>query len=103
MSFFESGDQRICGRRGCGRCSSLGRGSVSPYDQYCAPSVVNCVESPPPRGRTYTLYLETKASSFLSGESTYGVSLGSVSWTAQRYDPISHKNRFLFAVNSISR
>src|SRR5690349_24101401 len=70
MSFFESGDQRICGRRGCGRCSSLGRGSVSPYDQYSTPSVVSWVESPPPRGRMNTLYFETNASHFLSGDST---------------------------------
>jgi len=69
----ESGAQVICGRRGTGRKACIGRSSVSPYDQYCTPSVVRRTLSPPPALRTYTSYVTTKASHCLSGERTNGV------------------------------
>src|SRR5688572_8645990 len=116
-SFFESGDHRIWGRRGCGRTRSLGRGIVTPYDQYSTPSVVSCVESHPAArppavggftahgsfGRTKTLCFAMNASVRLSGDTTNGTSLGSESPTVHRYAAMSQTNRLRFAVNSISR
>ncbi len=98
-----SGDQRRLGRTGMGRCSWLGRGMVTPYALKSTPSVVSCTESLlVARLRTHTLFLYTNASSFLSGEATYGVGLGSVSLTAQVYATMLHTKRLRTAVNSIS-
>src|SRR5688572_10896736 len=89
---------------------------VTPYDQYSTPSVVSCVESHPaafaPRsaftahaslGRTQTLCRDTNASVRLSGDTTYGTSLGIESPTVHLYALTSHTKRFRFALNSISR
>src|SRR3954471_4574996 len=101
--FFESGDQRSCGRTGCGRCSWLGRGMVLPYPLYSTPSVVSCTESLCVSAlRTQTLFFEMNASSFLSGDFTNGTSLGNVSLTVHLYIWILQLKRLRTALNSIS-
>ncbi len=61
------------------------------------------IESPPPRGRSHTLYSWTNASHVESGEITYGRSSGSVSPTVHEYVASTHRNSRSLAVNWIDR